>query len=71
MAILVSQGQGGSANLPRARRLLALAAERGVEEARIALQQIDEEEESENNVYKEGWCSLKVPVDIYIVISYS
>lgn len=57
LAILVSQGQGGSANLPRARRLLALAAERGVEEARIALQQIDEEEESENDVYKEGGLS--------------
>lgn len=54
LAILVGQGQGGSADLPRARRLLTLAVERGVEEARSALQQIDEEEESEGDVYEGG-----------------
>ncbi|XP_047473432.1 uncharacterized protein LOC125028131 [Penaeus chinensis] len=54
LAILVSQGQGGSADLSQARRLLSLAAERGVEEARLALQQIDEEEESEDDVYEGG-----------------
>lgn len=57
LAILVGQGQGGSADLPRARRLLTLAVERGVEEARSALQQIDEEEEREGDVY-EGWCTV-------------